>query len=56
MIFFVKVQCIEFPLIAKFQVIWTKYGKVIVGNVGYNKYDIVITFFNVFILLKSRFK
>ena len=41
MILFVKVQCIGFPsLIEKLPVIWTKNGKVIVGNVGYNKYDI----------------
>ena len=45
--FFVEVECIEFPLHEKFPVIWTKNRKVIVENVGYNKYEL---FYHVFFI------
>ena len=46
MIFFVEVECIELPLHEKFPVIWTKNRKVIVENVGYNKYEL---FYDIFL-------
>ena len=54
MIFFVEVECIEFPLHNKFPVIWTKNRKVIVENVGYNKYELFYHVFLFKILIKYQ--